>query len=73
MRKIGIAIDPWKLAIFDRWLTQSGYEYANVVLPAPKAGDPELVFLTVRTKDVPALGEVVRAANNESKLYGARQ
>jgi hypothetical protein len=29
MAKAGIAIDDWKLPIFDRHLTQAGYSYAN--------------------------------------------
>jgi hypothetical protein len=59
--KAGIAIDNWKLPIFDRHLTQAGYTY--------KKG-PGLtkctMFLQVKTDDPKALEIVVRAANTEA-------
>lgn len=59
--KAGIAIDDWKLPIFDRHLTTSGYSYEK----HPGLIEDTLT-LTVETDDVKALEKVVRAANAES-------
>ena len=63
--KAGIAIDPWKLPIFERHLTQSGYKYET-------AGNPKGAFLTITvvTENPEALGEVVKAANVEAAKTG---
>ena len=63
--KVGIAIDPWKLPIFERRLSQAGYKYEV-------AGDPAGAFLTisVETTNPMALGNVVEAANLEARKTG---
>lgn len=64
-KRVGIAIDPWKLPIFERHLKQSGYQFEKA-----KAGDDMLV-LKVETENVPALAIVIKAANSEAALTGA--
>jgi hypothetical protein len=59
----GIAIDAWKLSIFERHLTQAGYTFTNV---GPLTKDS--LVLKVTTDNVVALGEVVKAANTEAAL-----
>ncbi len=63
--KVGIAIDPWKLSIFERHLSQSGYKFTN-------AGHlhKDALLLHVITENVEALGIVVGAANSEAKQTG---
>lgn len=63
--KAGILIDSWKLPIFERHLTQSGYKYDT---PVP-VGNGILAF-KVDTSNVEALQEVIQAAQDESKLTG---
>jgi hypothetical protein len=63
--KAGIAIDDWKLPIFERHLTQAGYAY--------KRGPgltPGWLLLTVDTDNAVALEVVVRAANTEAARTG---
>lgn len=66
MRKAAIAIDEWKLPIFERHLKQAGYAFEN-------AGHltAETLVLKVNTTNLAALGEVVKAANNEAARTGA--
>ena len=59
--KAGIAIDDWKLSIFDRHLSQAGYSYEK----GPGVTSDTL-FLTVTTDDAAALEKVVRSANIEA-------
>lgn len=59
--KAGIVIDDWKLPIFDRHLSESGYVYEKH--PGVTAGT---LTLTVETEDAKALAVVVRAANTEA-------
>ena len=59
--KAGIAIDDWKLPIFDRHLSQAGHVYAK----GPGVTRATLL-LTVETDDLGALETVVRAANAEA-------
>ena len=68
MEKVGIAIDSWKLSIFERRLRQSGYAFQN-------AGQltPGTLLLCVDTENAVALGEVVKAANTEAAHTGALQ
>lgn len=63
--KAGIAIDPWKLSIFERHLTQAGYSFT-------KAGSATSEFMTISvvTENVEALSEVVKAANTEAAKTG---
>lgn len=68
MLKAAIAIDEWKLPIFERHLAQSGYVYKKgpgVTL--------DTLFLTVETENMQALEIVVRAANAEAAQTGALQ
>lgn len=63
--KAGIAIDAWKLPIFERRLKQAGYSFENA--GALTAG---CLILTVITDNAVALGEVVKAANSEAAQTG---
>jgi len=61
MKKIGIAIDPWKLDIFERNLKEGGFtEY--MVTPGET-----MTAITIRAprSDMVSLGEIVKAANDE--------
>ncbi len=60
--KAGIAIDDWKLPIFERHLQQAGYSFDQGVKLT--AGT---LFITVETKSREALEAVVRAANEEAR------
>lgn len=63
--KAGIAIDAWKLSIFERHLTQGGYAFVN-------AGSltSDSILLTVTTENAVALAEVIKAANTEASRTG---
>lgn len=65
LRKIAVVIDPWKLEIFQRHLTQAGYAFKN-------AGhlSEESLLLRVDTTNPEALSHVVRAANTEAARTG---
>jgi hypothetical protein len=60
-RKAGVAIDAWKLPIFERHLSRSGYAFES-------AGEltKGCLVLTVWTENMEALGEVIKAANAEA-------
>lgn len=66
MKVVGIAIDSWKLSIFERRLKQAGYTFEN-------RGEfsKACLLLRVSTENVEALQEVVRAANTEAAMTGA--
>jgi len=66
MKTAGIAIDAWKLSIFERHLTQSGYAFKN----AGPLVDGTLL-LQVQTTNAAALLVVVQAANTEAARTGA--
>lgn len=66
--KAAIAIDAWKLPIFERHLSGSGYAFEKVNGPMPGT-----LLLKVETANVEALGGVVRAANAEAARTGAPQ
>jgi len=68
MKKAAIAIDAWKLSIFERHLSQSGYTWKQVDGLTANA-----LILTVETKNMVALGAVVKAANDEAARTGAPQ
>lgn len=68
MKKAGIAIDNWKLPIFERHLKQAGYLFKAV-----KGLTKDAMVLTVDTENLVALGEVVKAANTEAAQTGATQ
>lgn len=60
--KAGIAIDDWKLPIFERHLAQSGYTWTTNTGALVKG----TLFLTVDTPNGEALLEVIKAANAEA-------
>lgn len=60
-KKAAIALDPWKLPIFERHLKQSGYSFENAGLLHEGA-----LILRVETENLVALQEVVKAANTEA-------
>jgi len=62
MPKAAIAIDDWKLPIFERHLAGGGYQYEQ----HPGLTDDTLT-LTVTTDCLQDLEVVVRAANNEAR------
>lgn len=63
--KIGIAIDDWKLPIFERHLKQAGYAFTNAGKVAAGA-----IALTVETENPTALAHIVKAANDEARRTG---
>lgn len=66
VKKAGIAIDAWKLPIFERHLKQSGYAWTNA---GPLT--PDSLVLHVSTSNLQALAIVVKAANDEAAQTGA--
>lgn len=66
MSKAGIAIDDWKLPIFERHLGQAGYAFEN-------AGrlTTGTLLLRVDTENIEALATVLKAANTEAAMTGA--
>jgi hypothetical protein len=63
--RVGIAIEGWKLPVFDKHLTSSGYGYeTNPGLSA------NTLLLIVITNSSEALAQVVRAANDECAAKG---
>jgi hypothetical protein len=66
--KAGIAIDNWKLSIFERRLTNAGFSFKkNGGLTA------DTMVLTVESNNLERLAEVVKAANGEAKLTGRKK
>lgn len=63
--KAAIAIDDWKLSIFERHLKQSGYSFEQSGRLTPNT-----LLLTVVTDNLEALAEVVKSANNEASRTG---
>lgn len=65
MPQAGIVVDNWKLPIFERHLTGSGYSFKG-------AGDltKDVTVLTVVTDNLEALAGVVKAANTEAAQTG---
>lgn len=65
-KKAAIAIDEWKLSIFERHLAQAGYAFKN-------AGHftAGVLILKVDTPNLEALGIVCKAANTEAAHTGA--
>ncbi len=66
--KAAIVVDDYKLPVFRRRLSESGYQFEEM---AGVTADTKT--LTVQTENLSALADVVKAANRESKLVGARQ
>jgi hypothetical protein len=65
--RAAIALDAWKLDIFERHLAKSGYQYER------SWTSDGISFLSVETDNVVALHEVVQAANVEAAGVGTRQ
>lgn len=63
-----ITIDEWKLSIFEKRLSQAGYAFENCGLLIDG-----VLLLCVRTTNILALGEVVKAAHTEAAQTGAPQ
>lgn len=66
--RAAIAIDDWKLPIFDRHLMEAGYTYEKHLGVTAKT-----LTLTVSTDDLMALAVVVKAANSEAAERGTLQ
>ena len=66
--RVAIAIDDWKLPLFERHLTQSGYAFKNA-----GALTPGTLILTVETTNGAALAIVVKAANDEAARTGGKE
>ena len=66
LKKAAVAIDAWKLSIFERHLKQAGYAFENA--GHLTAGT---LVLRVDTTNLVALCEVVKAANTEAAQTGA--
>lgn len=64
--KAAIAIDDWKLPIFERHLTQAGYTWEQ-----GRGLTENTMFLYVYTDNAQALETVVRAANTEAAKTGS--
>jgi hypothetical protein len=60
--KAGIAVDNWKLPIFRKRLTESGYEYKDA---GPVTGDTTL--LTVEAADMLALKALLERCQTECR------
>jgi hypothetical protein len=61
VKKVGIAIDTWKLPIFSRILVEKGYHYTEM-----PGLSPGTLFLTVLTDNAQALGQTILACNKEA-------
>lgn len=59
MKKIGIAIDRWKLKIFKKHLKEAGFQFE--INPGISPGT---LLLTVETDDIAHLHSTVQATNN---------
>ena len=68
MLKIAIVVDDWKLSIFERHLTQAGYEYEK-----GSGITDNTRLLNVKTENVEALAAVVQAANTEATRTGEHE
>lgn len=66
--KIGIAIDDWKLSIFERHLAKAGYAFG--VHPGLTAGT---LLLKIEAPSVDELTPIVRAASAEAQKAGNSQ
>lgn len=64
--KVGIAIDAWKLEIFERHLRDAGYSFENCGRMVDSC-----ILLRVETVNAVALSGIVANANAEAKRTGA--
>lgn len=65
MKKAAIAIDSWKLSIFERHLSQYCYKFDNNGMLTDST-----IILSVYTDNLEALAIVVKAANDEASKTG---
>lgn len=70
MKKAGIAIDAWKLPIFERRLTDAGFVFRNC---GTLVTDTLLVQVDVEDDQQQRLAQVVLAANKEAARTGRPQ
>lgn len=68
LKKVGIAIDKWKLQIFERHFQQNGYLFTVL-----EGFSPNTYLLTIETANVEALARVINAANTESAKTGEQK
>jgi hypothetical protein len=64
--KIAIAIDDWKLQVFDRHLVNAGYKYES------RPGLSENTMILTVDADSQILSPIVRAANDECAKKGRK-
>lgn len=69
MTKVGIAIDNWKLSIFERHLTQAGYTHKWE--PGLTEDTGIIILYLERATQAAALAPIVKAANDEAARTGA--
>lgn len=68
MAKAGIAIDNWKLPIFERHLTKAGYAYKWT--PGLTENTGIITVELARATEAAALHPIVKAANDEAARTG---
>lgn len=64
MKKIGIVLDEWKLPIFERLLTEAGYQYETFSGPTK---DCVTLTLTVEDTQVPRVHDLLKRAQLEAR------
>jgi hypothetical protein len=69
MAKVGIAIDNWKLSIFERHLSQAGYAFKWV--PGLTKNTGLITVELERHAQAATLHPVIKAANDEAAKTGA--
>jgi len=67
MAKTAIAIDDWKLDIFDKALTDAGYTYVK-----NPGVTRDTLLLSVETDNIPRLAQVVKMANEKAAIEKTR-
>lgn len=63
--KVGIAVDAWKLPVFEKWLNKDGYAF-EIRGPLYLDRDDVLV-ITVETSNHGILETIIKLANDEAK------
>lgn len=69
MKKVGIAMDAYKLPFFEKRLTEAGYKFTLITDPAEIITEPGdgIHVLSVECNDPMELESLVYAANKEAK------
>lgn len=66
MRELGIAVNDWKLPIFEKHLRKAGFEYkVEREKDGPLAGS---LVINVTTKNAGPLAELMQNANDECRI-----